>query len=190
MPHGCRIYSKAYDMEKDKMCAYTKSDNALPNWKSIILCCAKYLCINIHDQETDHCYSDTTPSIRFHIYHTIARFTDHGIISLKYNKTCRMFKQKYSSDKSTKIYTRKESVMMKTKISDFHISLYISYILRLAFHLSHVCILGINHCGELQNTAFKSRKLFQDVLFRRDYSERAVASFDHQIKPEYYGGNR
>ena len=32
--------------------------------------------------------------------------------------------------------------------------------------------------------------MFQDVLCRRDYAERLVASFDNQIQPEYYGGNR
>ena len=28
------------------------------------------------------------------------------------------------------------------------------------------------------------------MLCRRDYSERVVASFPHQIQSEYYGGNR
>ena len=31
--------------------------------------------------------------------------------------------------------------------------------------------------------------LFQDVLCRRDYAERVVASFANQIQSEYYGGN-
>ena len=30
----------------------------------------------------------------------------------------------------------------------------------------------------------------QDVLCHRDYAERVVASFAHQIQSEYYGGNR
>ena len=50
-------------------------------------------------------------------------------------------------------------------------------------------ILGTNHCGELQQKAFKRSELFQDVLRRRDYAERVVASFSNQIKYEYYGGN-
>ena len=50
-------------------------------------------------------------------------------------------------------------------------------------------ILGTNHCGELRRTAFKRRELFQDVLCRRDYAERVVASFANQIQYEYYGGN-
>ena len=42
----------------------------------------------------------------------------------------------------------------------------------------------------MRRTAFKRRELFQDVLCRRDYAERLVASFANQIKLEYYGGNR
>ena len=59
----------------------------------------------------------------------------------------------------------------------------------MAFYLPHVRILGTNHCGEMRFTAFKRRELFQDVLCRRDYSERVVASFANQIQSEYYGGN-
>ena len=42
----------------------------------------------------------------------------------------------------------------------------------------------------MRRKAFKRRELFQDVLCRRDYAERVVASFANQIKSEYYGGNR
>ena len=80
--------------------------------------------------------------------------------------------------------------MMETTISDFNKSFYIPAIQKLAFHLPHVRILGTNHCGELRRTAFKRRELFQDVLCRRDYEERVVASFANQIQSEYHGGNR
>ena len=66
-----------------------------------------------------------------------------------------MCKQESLPDKSTKIYTRKEFVMMETTISDFHTSFYIPAIQKLAFHLPHVRIIGTNHCGEMQRTAFK-----------------------------------
>ena len=59
----------------------------------------------------------------------------------------------------------------------------------LAFHLPYMFILGTNHCGELQRTAFKRRKLFQDVLCSCFYDERVVAIFSHQKKSEYHGGN-
>ena len=72
--------------------------------------------------------------------------------------------------------------MMETKIYDFHTIFYIPSIQKLAFPLLYVLILGTNHCGEMQRTAFKRRELFQDVLCRRDYAERVVASFSNQIQ--------
>ena len=75
--------------------------------------------------------------------------------------------------------------MMETTISDVHTSFYIPAIHKLAFRLPHVRILGTNHCGELRQTAFKRLELFQDVLCRRDYAERVVASFANQIQSEY-----
>ena len=54
----------------------------------------------------------------------------------------------------------------------------------MAFYLPHVRILGTNHCDEMRRTAFKRRESFQDVLYRRDYAERVVASFANQIQSE------
>ena len=143
--------------------------------------CAEFHCINIPDQETTKKHDKPTPSIRFHVYHIIGRCTTHGRISLKDKNICYMFKQESLSDTSTKIYTRKELVMMETTISNFHTSFYIPAIQNLAFHLPHVRILGTNHCGELRHIAFKGRELFQNVLCRRDYAERVVASFANKI---------
>ena len=78
---------------------------------------------------------------------------------------------------------------METTISNFHTSLYILSIHKLAFHIPHVQILGTNHCGDSRRTASKIRESFQDVLCRRDCAEIVVASFAHQIQSEYYGGN-
>ena len=89
---------------------------------------------------------------------------------------------KHESDKFTKIYTRKEIVMIETTIYDFNTSFYILAIQKLSFHLPHVRILGTNHCGEMPRTAFKRHELFQYVLCRRDYSEMVVVSFEKQIK--------
>ena len=73
MPHGNHIYSKEYDTAKATMCAYPQSYHALPHWKCVIQCCSKCTCVNLPDQETDDQYSYTRPSIRFQIYHIIAR---------------------------------------------------------------------------------------------------------------------
>ena len=85
-----------------------------------------------------------------------------------------MCEQESSPDKSTKIYTIKEIVMMETTISDFHTSFYIPAIHKSAFHLPHVHIVGTNHCGEMRRTAFNRCELFQDVLCRHDYDERVL----------------
>ena len=101
---------------------------------------------------------------------------------MKEKKIYYMCEQESSPNKSTKIYTRRELVIMETTISGFRTSFYIPAIQKLAFHIPHVRILGTNHCGEMQRTAFKRCELFQDVLCCRDYSEKVVASFPHQIQ--------
>ena len=122
---------------------------------------------------------EKTPSIRFHIYHIIGRCNSHGRIPLKDSKICYMCKQESSTYKSTKIYTRKELVIMETTIFGFYIRYYIPAIQKLAFRLPHVRILGTNRCGEMRRTAFKRRELFQDILCRHDYAEMVVASFSN-----------
>ena len=112
----------------------------------------------------------------------IGRCTTHSRITLKDKKICYMYKQESLPDISTKIYTRKELVLMETTISYFHTSFYIPSIQNLAFHIPHVRIPGTNHCGEMRCTAFKRHELFQDDLCRHDYSERLVVSFVNQIK--------
>ena len=73
---------------------------------------------------------------------------------------------------------------METTISDCHTSFNIPDIQRLDFHLSHVHILVTNICDKLQHTVFKHRELFRDILCRRDYADRVVAIFSHQIQSE------
>ena len=65
MPHGHHIYAKAYDMAKEKICTYPQSDHALPHWKCVMRCSAKFPSVNISDQETDDQYYNTSPSITF-----------------------------------------------------------------------------------------------------------------------------
>ena len=57
--------------------------------------------------------------MRFHIYHIIVRCTDIGKILLNDRKMFLMCKQESSSEKSTKINTRKEPVVMEKKYMIF-----------------------------------------------------------------------
>ena len=58
------------------------------------------------------------------------------------------------------------------------------------FNLPRVSILGTNDYGKEHREAFRHHGSLQDVLCCCDYAEEIVASFYHQIKAEYYGGNR
>ena len=147
-------------------------------------CCARCPCVNIPDQETYYQYSETTHSIRFHIYHLILSCTAHGRIPLNDKNICGICKQDSAREKSTNIYTRKELVITDTKFSNCHKSLYIPEIQKLEFHLPHVHILGTNNCGDSRLTTFKHRESCQDVLCHRDYTDMIVASFAHQIQSE------
>ena len=82
----------------------------LTQLKCVLRYCTNCPCIDITGQESDRHNSNTSTSICFNIYHLI----------------------------KTKIYTRKELVMMETSIADFHKSFYIPAIKKLAFHLPHV----------------------------------------------------
>ena len=108
MLHGRHIYVKASDIAQATMCTYPQSDHELTHWKFLLRLCAKFPCINIPDQEIDHHYSDTTTSIRLHIYHIIGRCTSCGRIPLNVKKyvTCvnknlhLITLQKYTREKS------------------------------------------------------------------------------------------
>ena len=80
-----------------------------------------------------------------------------------------------------KLYTRKELVIMKTSIADFHTSLYIPEIKKLEFHLPHVSILGTNFCGNIRHEAFTRCIENQYVLCCSVYYDRLIASFSHKI---------
>ena len=71
MPYERHINATSYDMEKTTMCAYSQSDHALPHWKGVLRSCAKCSSIYLPDQETDDKHPNTSPSIRFHIYHMV-----------------------------------------------------------------------------------------------------------------------
>ena len=96
IPHGRHIYAKASDMEKATMCAYLQSDHELSHWKCVMQYCDKCPSVNLPDQETDNLYSNTSSSIRFHIYHLIARCREHGSLSLNDKKICRKCKHYFN----------------------------------------------------------------------------------------------
>ena len=102
IPHGRHIYAKTYNMTNATMCANSQSDHALPYWKCVLHCCAKIPSINNPDQETYDKHPNSSPSIRFCIYHLIARCTKHVRLPLSNKKSFRECQQDTASVKSTK----------------------------------------------------------------------------------------
>ena len=144
-------------MEKATIFAYPQSDHELPHWKCVLRCCENFPNVNLPDQEIYDQYSSTIPSIIFHINHIISCCSTHGRLLLT-EKNCRKCKQYPSSEQPTKIYTGKELVMMEKTISNSPTSFYIPEIHKLAFHITHVQILGTNNCGDSFRTSFKRSK--------------------------------
>ena len=143
---------------KRQHCMHTHSQIIIHHTVNVYLrCCAKCPSINITDQETHDQYPNTIPSISFHVFNLIARCTKHGRLTLTDKKSCRKCQNDTDSGNSTKIHIRKELVMTETTISNFYTSFYIPDIQKLAFHFTHVHILGTNHCGDSRRTAFKGR---------------------------------
>ena len=68
--------------------------------------------------------------------------------------------------------------MIYTSIVDFQ-KLYITGIQKIAFHLTHVHILGTYYCGNTHHEALKHCTDSQDELCCCEYTERVVASFSH-----------
>ena len=87
---------------------YSQSDHALTHCKCVLICFAKCPIINLPDQETDHHYLDTSPSISFHIYHIITCCTKNGRLALTDKKICCKCQQDTAPGKSTK-YTLEKS---------------------------------------------------------------------------------
>ena len=137
MTHRRHIYAKASYISKARICAYPQSDHALTHWKCVLICCAKYPCVNLTDQETDDQYYDISTSIRFHIYHLILCCTTQGRLPLDDRKICRTCKQDSDSEQPTIIYTRKYPLMTE---ENFLISIQVSILQkfrssRFTFHM-------------------------------------------------------
>ena len=88
----------------------------------------------------------------------------HGIRPLDERKICRFCFQDTDTVTLTKLYTRKELVVMETYIDDLHNFFYISAIKKLVFQLPHICIIGTNHCGNTCRKAFKCNSVNKYVL--------------------------
>ena len=86
MPHGCHIYATPADTSMAKMYAYPPYQHDLIHWKCVFRFCSDFPRIYLSEKESDMHHSNASPSICFHIYHLITRFTVNGKRPLDTNK--------------------------------------------------------------------------------------------------------
>ena len=60
------------------------------------------------------------PIIQFHVYQHTARCTVHARHPFNENKHCQLYEASIDTKFNAKLYTRKELVMMKSSIVEFH----------------------------------------------------------------------
>ena len=78
IPHWLNINATTSDMDMPKMCAYPPSQHALLHCKFVLCCCYNSPRIDFPNQESDRHHSNLSPSICFHIYHSMISFIVHG----------------------------------------------------------------------------------------------------------------
>ena len=190
MPHGSHLYSTSACMYMETMCECPPSQHSLKHRTCVLHCCPNCPQINLPDQLSDIHHSSTSTSISFHIYHLIACYIVHGRLPLDEKEICSLCLQYTDNVSTTKLYIRKELIMMETYIDYFHTNLYIPSIQNLEFHLPHIRTIGTNPSGNTRCESFKICRENQYLSCCRYYAEILVASFAHQMQSEYYGGNQ
>ena len=114
--------------------------------------------INLPCQESYRHHSNTCPTINFNVFQIDSRCVVYGRHPLDKNDLFCLCLRDPDSMTPSKLYLRKEFIMIEKSIADLHTSFYIPLIQQLLFHLPHVSILGTDHWGKSLHEAFKCRR--------------------------------
>ena len=71
----------------------------------------------------------------------------HGRCPCNKNKPCQLCDAYTYTIVTKKLHTREELVVMESSIVEFRQDFYINAIQKLVFHIPHLRILGMHHCG-------------------------------------------
>ena len=86
MPHGKHMLKTAYGMDVATMCAYKSSKYALPHWRCVLRCCAKFQIIDLPSPESDQKNSNASTKICL-----IVHYTMHGGHPFNERKQCQLY---------------------------------------------------------------------------------------------------
>ena len=107
------------------MCPNPSAHHVLPHRKYVLHCCNKLPSMVIPSQEENKDTKNRCPTICFHVYINISRCIMHDIYPYEERKTCSKCSTMHITDISTKLYTRKDIVLLETPITEFYESVYI-----------------------------------------------------------------
>jgi hypothetical protein len=138
----------------------------LPHWKCVLSRCSNCPTYPVPHEEKGT--NDESPMIRFHVYENFSQCTIHGLLTLR-AKECPGCISLADGIKKGKIGTRKHLTLLVRPIGTFMNDFYIPALLKYAYHLPHVIILGKQECGRQRHNAFEN--MVGSVKTRRDYAE-------------------
>ena len=131
MPHGKHMFQTASYMSMATMCAYQSSKYTLSYYKWVLCCCAKCPQIDRLSKESDQYNSNVIPTISFFVYKHIAHCTIHDRYLFRKINPFNCVSFSIDSIENSKVYTRKELVVMESSIMEFRRDLYIPEIQKL-----------------------------------------------------------
>ena len=91
--------------------------------------------------------NSSVPKIKFHVYKILSRCIIHVDLLIKEGNKCENHINISEDSQRGKMYTKKELIMLEELIDVFHKVHYQPSITKLAYHLSHVSILGAKYVG-------------------------------------------
>ena len=107
-------------MAMSTMCPCTNEHHGPPHQKFLLRCCDNWPSIILPSQEVNKDTTNMCLTIWFYIYHNVLRCTVHGRHTYHKLTTFSLCSTAMSSDKTSKVYTRKELVLIERSITEFH----------------------------------------------------------------------
>ena len=166
------------------MCDFPEKKSNFPKWSSVLNCCSECTGVFVLDTEIS-CEDDANVTfIQFYHYKNISSFYFQKQLLPGHGKTYPSCTNIENSENG-KVSTRKSIVLKSCSILDLHSEYYIPAIEKLAVHLPHVYILGVNNFSSKRNDIFVSKHNIFDHKCTRDYAERCQV-LSEQVDSRYF----
>ena len=119
------IYNTTAYMAMETMCPCTSIYHGLPHWECVLHCCDKCPSISLTGQGGNKDTTNICPTIQFHVYRHVSYCTVHEQRPYHKRTTFSLCSTVTRSDRTIKVYTQKERVLLETSITEFYEKNYI-----------------------------------------------------------------